>query len=569
MDSKSFRRLVLPGLFISLLLLHFPGRSEHRELKVPKGTSYYINATTGNDENKGTSPGKPFKTLEMLRSLDLLPGDRIFLAAGSRFRGSIYLQNESGKAGSPIRISSYDAGSGGKALIDASGYEAAIVLKNCSFIEIEGLSLTAPDKGDQEVDDKAIGRRCGVLVLVDDSATYDHIWLRKLEIRKVFYENPGFERSLEETRSANGTQSYGWGIRVINSSKHGVLTGLKIDSCAIENVGHTGIKLTSRVPDGENFGIRDFEISNNRVLSTGGPGIQMSGVYRGYIAGNYVKGSGSSDDPRKWGRGSGLWTWASSDILIERNYFLNANGPGDSAGAHIDFNCRNVILQFNLSANNAGGFCEILGNNYNCAYRYNISINDGYRVKGVNNAFQEGKTFWLSGYQGNQKKRKGPFNSYFYNNTIYVSKDIVSKFAINSSASGILIANNIFYIEGESEWVLGDQYVPDSKGNSAIKNVVFENNLYFKGYSWPEEAPIQDRNPLIGDPGFSQTAGLSIVDYIPSNAALVRDKGIQIHAIPDDPIGLYIGLAVKKDILGNPISGLPDLGAIELDPNLK
>ena len=26
-----------------------------------------------------------------------------------------------------------------------------------------------------------------------------------------------------------------------------------------------------------------------------------------------------------------------------------------------------------------GGFCEILGDNINCGYRYNISVNDGYR----------------------------------------------------------------------------------------------------------------------------------------------------------------------------------------------
>ncbi len=554
----------MPGLCLGLFLFHVPGMGNGIPYPA-RGTSYYVNASTGKDENKGTSPRKPFKTLERLGSLELHPGDNIFLASGSTFRGSMRLQNVAGKADSPVRISGYEAGGKGKPRIDASGYEAALVLQNCSFIEIEGLSLTAPGKGEPDGGDKARDRRCGVLVLLEDDAMYDHIWLSRLEIRNVFFEDPGFTRSPEETRSANGTQSYGWGIRVINSSRQGVLSGLKIDSCTVENVGHTGIKLTSRVPKGDNFGIREFEITNNQVLSTGGPGVQMSGVYKGYIAGNYVKGSGSKDDPRKWGRGSGLWTWASSNVLVERNYFLNAKGPGDSAGAHIDFNCRNVILQYNLSANNAGGFCEILGNNHNCAYRYNISVNDGYRVKGVDQAFQEGKTFWLSGYQGNQKERSGPFNSYFYNNTIYVSKDIVSKFAISSSASGILIANNIFFMEGETAYVLGDQYRPDTGGVPVFGDVVFKNNLYYRNYSWPGEAPLQDREPLVGDPEFVFAGGSLIGDYIPGNERLVRDKGIGIQAIPNDPVGLFTGLKVEHDILGNPITGQPDLGAIELN----
>ena len=76
-------------------------------------------------------------------------------------------------------------------------------------------------------------------------------------------------------------------------------------------------------------------------------------------------------------------------------------------------------------------------------YRYNISINDGHRIKGVDGAFQEGKIFWLSGYQGN-KEPKGPVNSYFYNNTIYSDASIEAKFALDNTSNGIVIANNIF-----------------------------------------------------------------------------------------------------------------------------
>ena len=42
-----------------------------------------------------------------------------------------------------------------------------------------------------------------------------------------------------------------------------------------------------------------------------------------------------------------------------------------------------------------------------------------------------------------------------------------------------------------------------------------------------------------------------------------QNKGQKIENIPDDQIGLVLGLQVQKDILGNPIVGNPDMGAIE------
>ncbi|MCV6605687.1 MAG: hypothetical protein OIF34_10305, partial [Porticoccaceae bacterium] len=261
--------------------------------------------------------------------------------------------------------------------------------------------------------------------------------------------------------------------------------------------------------------------------------------------------------------GSGLWVWGAKRVLIEKSAFLNANGPGDSAGVHIDYNCTDVIVQHNLSANNAGGFYEVLGNNYNTAYRYNLSINDGHRVKGENGAFQEGKTFWLSGFQGN-RKRKGPFNSYFYNNTIYVDDSIVSKVAVDRAADGVLVANNIFYIKGKSQRVLGDQYSPEKTGKSAVQDVLFKNNLFLRADSWPEDVFIRDSAPLYGDPLFAKPGGMHVSDYLPTAKALVKDRGIAIENIPGDRRGLFLGLKVEQDILGNPVTGKPDMGAIEL-----
>ncbi|MQY78328.1 MAG: hypothetical protein GH151_03915 [Bacteroidetes bacterium] len=243
---------------------------------------------------------------------------------------------------------------------------------------------------------------------------------------------------------------------------------------------------------------------------------------------------------------------------------MHARGKSDSCGAHIDFNCNNVVVQYNLSMDNAGGFVEILGNDHNCCYRYNISINDGFRIKGQNGAHQEGKVLWTSGYVGRGNQKTGPFNSYIYNNTIYVKEDIRSCFSFTRTTEGILIANNIFYIPGETVDVSGDQDTQVEDQNLTISNVVFANNLYQNISILPGSLTIKDSNPFVGDPGFQNTGGSEPSDYVPTNLELIKDKGIKIQMIPGDAVGLTVGLDVKTDFFGNPIKELPDLGAVEI-----
>jgi hypothetical protein len=527
-------------------------------------TTYYFNSQTGNDNNSGTEIASPFKSLDKASKLNLKAGDKILLAAGCTFCGTLELEGISGSAEKPVTISRYENEETTNKLpnpiIDAKGFANGLLLKNCSYILAKNFEITGDGDGLKTLKNKKQNMRCGVLVTTSEPGNYKGITLQNLLIQNIFFEDEGFKRGKDEVRTANGSQSYGWGIRFINSLKDAWLKDLTVESCVIKNIAHTGIKFTGR-----NKSIHNIKLYNNEVIEVGGPGIQMSGVSKGHINKNNVNRSGSNNDSRKWGRGSGLWTWGSSDIIIEKNSFQNANGPGDSAGCHIDFNCNNVIVQYNLSANNAGGFCEILGNNYNCAYRYNISINDGHRIKGVNRAFQEGKIFWLSGFQGKNRPRNGPFNSYFYNNTIYVKSDIVAKIAVDKASSGVLIANNIFYIEGQSKAVLGDQYRPETKGESRVEDIFFQNNLYLHKENWPKDVLIRDNQPIFGNPQFAKTGGDKLSDYRPGNRDLIRDKGIRIKSLPGDSIGLYIGLSTEHDILGNKIIGIPDMGAIELN----
>jgi len=526
-----------------------------------QAATYYVHPTNGDDRASGTRVESPWQSLAKVNATQLKAGDQVLLAAGERFAGQLALNGLSGTAAEPIVFGSYPANPAKPELrptIDGRGYVAAVHLKNSRHVRVRDLALTADGGGMRKGQPVNAKMRCGVLIEADAAGDYENVELSRLHVFEVSFEEPGFVRPAADVKTANGTVSYGWGIRFIVNSPQARMHGITVSDCLIENVNHTGLKFT-----GPAESIQKVKVERVKVLNVGGPGVQMSGLRGGHFTHLDVNGSGSPRDSRNWARGSGLWTWTSSDVVIEKSRFLNANGPGDSAGVHIDFNCRNVIVQYNLSANNAGGFCEILGNNHNCAYRYNVSVNDGHRIKGKNGAFQEGKTFWLSGYVG-KAKPTGPTNSYFYNNTLFVSANIVAKVAVGPTAEGVLIANNIFHIVGQSQMVQGDQFRPDIGKTEALKRVVFTHNLYLRADNWPAALGMHDQSPFIGDPDFLKAGGLELADYTPKDAAQVKNRGIRIAPLPGDDVGLVPGLAVSHDILGNPVVDQPDLGAIEL-----
>ena len=518
---------------------------------------YYFDSVNGNDNNSGTI-NLPFKSIKKLNQIDLKNESEIYLANGSVFNGSIELNNKKN-----IVISSYKNNSSEKKpIINAKGNLSGILVENSSNINISNIQIEANGGNESQNPHQLLKQdlRAGILYIVSDDETHDNFIINDVTIKDIFFNNEGFKRNPKEVRSPNGTQSYGWGIRILNLSDSGNLENIIIKNSLIENISHSGIRVKGKLDNK----FKNVKVFNNKLLKTGGPGMVFNSTYNLHAYENDINFSGSNDDSRKWGRGSGLWTWGSTLGLIEKNKFQNANGPADSAGCHIDFNCKDIVVQYNLSKNNAGGFVEILGNNYNCSYRYNVSINDGYRVKGEGNNFQEGKSFWLSGFVGNGNKRHGPYNSYIYNNTVFVNKDIVSKIAVDKNSKGVLVANNIFYFEGETAMVLGDQYKPDKGGPGNIENVFFENNLFLKNH-WPKEVLIQPNKSIIGNPLFKNLGGESISDYYPTNNDLIKDKGIIVKNIENDTVGIRIGLKLNKDILGNKITNKPDIGAIEIN----
>lgn len=506
------------------------------------GASYHIDPATGDDTRSGLTPAAAWRTLARAAVQPLEPGDAILLARGRAFPGKLALLGVAGTPSAPVRIAAY--GEGPPPRIDAAGYIAGVHLRACAWIEVHDLEITAD--GGAVLDGSPEAERHGVLIDTSGSSGTTHdIVLAGLDIHDIY---PGVDSPHE---GKNPTTYLGYGIRLRGTAKNAAR--VRFERCRIARVGFKAIAMNSAT---------DLEVLDNFMQAIGGPAIQPGNVDRIVVRGNTVDGSGAYSDPRMHGRGSGIWPWTCTDVLIEKNRFMHARGRADSCGVHIDFNCRDVIVQYNLSYDNEGGFVEVLGNNHNCTYRYNISINDGARRKGVDGATADGRTLWTAGWVGRKDPPHGPYHTYIYNNTIYTDASLTSTFAFNDTTEGLLIANNIFYIQGPTRD--GSDLNRRNWTADKLARVVLHHNLWLRADLLPESIPFSDTSPVIGDPGFANPGGTSPEDYIPSAIALVRDRGTFITKIPGDPIGLKPGLAVAQDFFGNPVRGLPDIGAVEL-----
>ena len=86
-------------------------------------TDYHVNSATGSDANTGKSKETAWKTLKKVNSKNFKAGDKILLATGQEFFGSIVLESESGKKSNPIEISSYVYNNATeKPIINAKGF---------------------------------------------------------------------------------------------------------------------------------------------------------------------------------------------------------------------------------------------------------------------------------------------------------------------------------------------------------------------------------------------------------------------------------------------------------------
>lgn len=438
---------------------------------------YYVSASGGNDNNNGLTTSTAFQTLNKINTLNLLPGDSVLFQSGDVWEGMFWPKG-SGTQALPIRIDSY--GGNVNPIIDGDGYQASILIFNDDYYEIHNLELTnqasyldsnsiaKTESGFGGVEnDFGTGRnvRFGIKIVANTRSltgfTFTHLNIHDI------YPTP---------TNTNFTHQ-GYGIKFESQSNVGAnaiytISDVVMDSLNLSQTGHYAIWIRPLGLDGnDDHKHFNFTLRNSTFLNTGGSGFVAAKASNVLVENNTFDGSGSSIDTRMWKRGSGLWPFDSKDVVIQNNILMNAQGPLDSYGVHIDYNNENILVQYNYSYNNEGGFAQILGANINAGYRYNISVADGSRVEGVNGAIQNGRIFNVSNFC-NINAGCPSTGNFIYNNTIYVPASINPEISFKAGSGETLLKNNIIEVEQGSNII-----------NSilATQGVTYnvENNLFY------------------------------------------------------------------------------------------
>jgi hypothetical protein len=480
-------------------------------------TDYYVDGSKGNDAGSGRSADAAWRTLGALNRIVFKPGDRILLAAGSRYTGQL-APGGSGDKNAPITLDVY--GGSQKARIDGQGQvEAPLFLRNVEYWKVANLELTNEDPAGGK-------RRYGVLIQAENCGTVHGIHLTDLFIHDV-------RGSLKKNDREEGFGILweNWGDKTQSR-----FDGLLIENCRLLRCDRSGIGGWSGHQDrrpGFWFPSLNVVIRKNVLEDIGGDCIKPEGCDGALVEHNRVdRGRQRAKDAA-----AGIWPWASDNTIIQYNDVSGIKGTLDGQAFDSDDNCSNTLFQYNYSHDNDGGFILIcsVGKQTeggqvtyigleDTTVRYNISQNDG----GGGTAPYERRPRIIH--------IAGPMrNTRIYNNAFFIRKDISTYFIHNTAYEGwaedVYVMNNIIIAQGELKYDLGR-----NSRFEFMKNVFFGNHV-----NPPADAGAVTVDPMLLAAG---TGGIGL-DTL---------KGYQLKA-GSPCIGAAIPIPGNggKDFWGNPV----------------
>ena len=358
-------------LFLRTLLLYFFFCSSLCAV------DYYLDSERGSDSADGTSEETAWSSLKRANQVDYQPGDVIHLRSGQVFIG-YFSSSDSGTEERPIQFRSY--GKGTKPCIETRGLaQSAFLLKNASHWIIEGIEITNTGSEPQ-------AKRRGVLIKANAGGVYGNIILRQLTVRDV---------NGSVSKDKGGGTAIRW--EVSSKNKPTRIDRLLVEDCHILRSDRDGIKgMMEPWDDLSNLSTRVI-IRGNLLEDIGGDGIVPIGTEGALIEYNRLYGArqriqnlDTREGTHYAGPSVGIWPWSCKNTHIRFNEVWNYAGTFDGQGLDSDFNCDGTLFEYNLSADNAGGFFLICDwskhrdsgqsiGNANTTIRHNVSFNDHLR----------------------------------------------------------------------------------------------------------------------------------------------------------------------------------------------
>lgn len=347
----------------------FDQRPKKYDFDSAEYVTYYVDSEKGEDTNDGKSELSPIKSLSKLNEfLTSLKPMKILLKRGSVFKGKLEISGMVSHKNLPLIVKAY--GDGNLPVIDGDGNDCAVEISRgyTVFSEVE---VTNP-RG-----------LIGIFVKVKEAGSLEFLRIEKCVVREVNY-NWIYEKSEREIdikdidpEAVCSQERYYYetgGIIFLASADANSPCDYRdvvITDNLVERVSRSGIFLTGlwiRRP-GTCWGVnpyfsddngwypsRRIEISNNRVLYTGGDGIVLIGSVGSMIENNvsyhsnYLGRTGNAN--------AGIWPIGCKDILIRKNeaaYSHLEHGSADGEGFDIDIANEDILFENNYAHDNDGG----------------------------------------------------------------------------------------------------------------------------------------------------------------------------------------------------------------------
>ncbi|MEI9975025.1 MAG: alpha/beta hydrolase fold domain-containing protein [Ignavibacteriota bacterium] len=440
-----------------------------------------------------------WRQLGSVNAIPLAPDDQLLLKAGCTWDGTLQPQG-SGTPGHPIRLVQY--GEGAKPLIRAQGGEAALLLRNQQYWEIENIAVSN--------DAAEPGLRRGVLVVVETDATLTHIYLRGLDVSHV-------RGRLGADLESKATGGIGFEVR---GAHRGRFSDLLIENCTIAHVDNVGIYFSApseshpRAPNWEQLRWTKVRVRRNHLTDIGKNAMILRSLDAGVVEENTIDGAAARL------HGNAIVIFACKDAIVQLNDVAHTSYSGlEGAAYDSDYNSVGTVIQYNHSRENGGGLVDLCNNpaskapggyNDGTVVRYNISTDERERVFGFD----------------------GPVtNTRIYNNTVTIGRGLsprIVDFDLFGKSPG--------YARGV--WFTNNIIVNGGSGNYAFAEGTdfhFDSNCFFGAH--PASEP-SDANKFIAEPSEGGSS-------CPAAGALITHNG-------------------GRDIQGTPLPArAPDRGAVQ------
>lgn len=554
--SRATRARRYPGVLLGVLTF---AAAAAGDIAVPQpaeagtGTTYYVSASAGSDQNSGTSESTPWKSLTKVDAVTFQPGDTILFKAGDSWTGQLWPKG-SGSSAAPVQINAY--GTGTKPRIAGAGRVAdAVKLWNQQYWEIRGLDVSNAATA-TSTPGANLGDFRGIHVGGDNGKSLDHFVVDSVSVHDVTGEvnwiggsagdnKPGINWHTGWDRSKN-TGGIVFNTTVPNvtapPSTATVFHDVVIENSSIHNTSFGGIILkqyTGDAPGAVSTGwgkrssagdprfapFTQVTIQNNYVTQSGTAygcdGIYITDVRGGLVQHNLVDRVGTS----------GIELYTTDKVTVQNNETtgtVRKAGGADFNGIDTDIATTNSVVQYNYIHNNGDGYlacaCQALGFG-SAVFRYNVLASNSRTA------------VLLSNSPGDTTK--------LYNNTVY--NTAAANLVIGSGGTNTF-TNNIFYT------------TVARPGMSTSSGVIYNNNLY--GGNSPV-VPSGDTKAVIGNPRFSNpSAGGTGTEATGPDLNAGLNWKIAANS-PAANAGITVADNGGRDYAAATVPIVPDIGALQ------